>query len=581
MTKFNKVIKWCPIEIIIILILLFLNNNFLKNEDQKITITGDGVGYYDYLPSLFIYHDFPSKNCNSSDEFSERINNLNFYLDYKGHKLNKYPCGTAVFLSPFFYYAHLMANLHGFDKNGFSKPFQKSVFYAAIFYLFLALIFLRKFLSLFNLSWFNIAFIQVLAVFSTSLLNYTIYEPSFSHVYSFFAITTFMFLTKYFFLYKKPKYFLWACFLLGLVIILRQVNCLIILFIPFLAGSYKNLKDGIFIIFKKKSNLIIGFLIIISIISIQLLLWHYQTGKFFIYSYQGESFNFLNPAFFNILISYRKGLFVYAPITFISLFGCYIFIKNKHFYLFITWLIFFIILTYILSSWHSWEYGCSYGLRAYIDFYAIFFILLAIFIESINIWIKLFVIVISILTIPLDIIQTKQYKEYILHSYIMDEQKYWTVFLRLDDRFKGLVWKRTYTFNSQTTKNIFTKIIPDTRIEPNVNKQLFFEYSNNIKGFDRTNIIQVSFDNEFCSEQDERVELTINDSLNNKCYYYHNPPLIHFEENGLNKFQQGVYNYELESINKDNNKKICLKIFSKDKEVILKNIKIKFLEYHI
>jgi len=576
--KFNKIIKSYSIEFIIIFILIFSINNFFKNE--KVSITGDGVGYYDYLPSLFIYHDFPSKNYNNSSEFSERINNLVFYVKYKGNKLNKFPCGTAVLLYPFFGYAHLIATFQGYENNGYSKPYQRAIFYAAIFYLFLALVFLRKFLSLFKLSWINIAFVQILAVFSTSIINYTSYEPSFSHVYSFFAVNAFLFFTKSFFLHKKTKHFLWACLFIGLIIILRQINIIIILFIPFLAGSYENLKAGIYSIFRNKLILISGILIALSVISIQLFLWHYQTGKFFIYSYQGEGFNFLTPAFFNILISYQKGLFVYTPIVFISLFGGFIFIKNKKYFLFITWFSFFIILTYILSSWHSWVYGCSYGLRAYIDFYAVFFVLLAILIESLKIFFKSIIIAISILTIPVNIIQTKQYKEYILHSVSMDKQKYWTVFLRLNDRFKGLLWKRMYFFNPQTTKYIYSKIISDTRIEPNVNKQLFAEYSNNIIGFDNTSIIQVSFDNKFDSEQDARVELTIKDSLTDECYYYSNPPLIHYEEKGLNKFQQGIYNYELGNINKGSNKKICLTIFTKDKEVVLKNVKIIFLDYH-
>ena len=578
MTKINKIIKWCLIEFVIIFILIFSINNFFGKE--KVSITGDGVGYYDYLPSLFIYHDFPCKNSKSLDEFSERIKNLDFYVNYKDNKLNKYPCGTAVLLSPFFAYAHFAAIFKRYENTGYSKPYQISVYYAALFYLFLSLIFLRKFLKLFNLSWINIAIIQILTVFSTSIINYTYYEPAFSHVYSFFAITVFLFLTKSFFLNKKTKHFLLACGFLGLIIILRQINFIIIFFIPFLAGPFENLKEGIFRIFKSKLSLIIGVFTTLCIVSIQLFLWHYQTGKFFIYSYQGEGFNFLSPAFSNILISYKKGLFIYTPITFITIFGLYTFIKNKNIYLLLTWIFFFIILTYILSSWHSWEYGYSYGLRAYIDFYTVFFILLALLIENLKIWYSLPIIVISFLTVPINIIQTKQYKEYILHGYIMDKQKYWTVFLRLEDRFKGLLWKSAYSFNPQTTKNIYSQIISDTRIEPNINKQLFVEYSNNITGFDRTTIIQVSCDNEFDSEQDARAELTIKDSLTDECYYYANPPLIHYQEKGLDEFQQGLYNYELGTIKKGNNKKICLTICTKDKEVILKNIKINFLEYH-
>ncbi len=567
------------VELIIIFLLLFTYNNYLGYED--ITIKADGKGYYDYLPALFIYADFPYKNNIESTGYSDRVNKLAIYVEYKGNKINKYPCGTSVLLSPFFYYAHITAPFQGFENNGFTRPYQKSVFYAAIFYLFLALIFLRKLLSLYNLSGISIFLVQLFAVFSTSLTYYTNYEASFSHVYSFFAITTFLFFTKSYFLHKKIKHFLWACALLGLIVILRQINVIIILFIPFLAGSYKNLKVGIIKIIKNKWGLVEGVLLFSGIASIQLFLWYLQTGNFFVYSYQGEGFNFLSPAFISILFSYKKGLFIYTPILFISLISCFVFLKNKQFYLFFSWLIFFIILTYILSSWHCWVYGGSYGLRAYIDFYSVFFILLAILIDKLKIWSKLIIILISVLTIPVNIIQTKQYKEYILHWIDMDKEKYWNIFLRQEDRFKGILWKRKYFFNQQTTTNIYSISINDLQIESNVESDIYIEYSNNIDGFDKVNIIQVVLDNKFDTEQDALMELSIRDSLTHEVYYFHKLPLIHYWKEGLNKFHCGEYNYEFLPIVSENNKIIRLKIFTKDKEVVLKNLEINFLEYHL
>lgn len=575
MHKIKNFFKLGGGELLIIFALLFILNNFIGYE--KITIKSDGEGYYDYLPALFIYKDFP--NNLDSDNYSDRINNLGCYIKYKELKVNKYPCGTAVLLSPFFVFANLTATIQGYEKEGFSITYQKAVLYAAFFYLFLALFFLKKLLILYKIKRGNIFFVQIFTVFSTSLIQYVYSDAAFSHVYSFFAITAFLFLTKSYFINNITKTFLWACFFLGLIIILRQINCIIVLFIPFIAGSSENFKNGIKNLFCNKLTLFIGISVIFSIVFIQLFLWHYQTGSFFIYSYQGEGFNFLSPAFLKILISYRKGLFVYTPIVFLSLLGLYIFIKNKNYYQILSWLLFFIFLTYILSSWHSWEYGCSYGLRAYIDFYSVFFILLALLIESTKRWLKITIFLISFLTIPINLIQTKQYKEFILDWQNMDKHKYWTVFLKLDDRFKGLVWKRNYTFNSQTTKIKYSKIIPNIRIEPNFNKQIYVEYTNNINEFDKVNIIQVSFYNEFDSKQDAIIDLAIKDSLSNESYYYHNPPLIHFNETGLNQYQYGEYNYELGSINKENSKKIILTIYTRDKEVVLKNLKINFIEY--
>ena len=435
---------------------------------------------------------------------------------------------------------------------------------------------------MYHFSRLNIAIVQFLTVFSTSIINYTSFDPSFSHVYSFFAITAFLFFTKSYFLSQDKKHFLWACVFIGLIFLLRQINIIIILFVPFLAVSYANLKAGVLNILRNIPVAVIGIVISFSIVCIQLLLWHYQTGRFLVYSYQGEGFNFLSPSFSDVLFSYRKGLFVYTPIVFIALFGGCFLIKKKSYYLLLSWFAFFILLTYIVSSWHDWGYGCSYGQRAYIDFYPVFFILLAFLLEGLKFWLKLPVILISLLTVPVNIIQTRQYKVYILHWNEMDKQKYWEVFLKLEDRFKGLVWKKSLPVSDNgniAVQQLYSESIKDVVIPPNTNKEIYVKYSNVIGPFKNADIVQVAFENDFDSEQEAQVEFTIRDSLTNECYYYHNPPLIHFCEKGLNESQQGFYNYEINRFNDDKNRKIALVIVAKNKEVVLKKVKISFWGY--
>ena len=578
MVRPDNILKWCIGEALIVVALLFILNNYMGYE--KKTIKADGQGYYEYLPALFIYGDFPCRSDVESQRDYSRINEFGFYLEYKGERINKYPCGTAVLISPFFCYAHLTAKSSGFANDGFSRPYQNSVFYAAVFYLFLGLVFLRKLLKLYHLHWGNIFLMQFLIVFATSLVSYVNYDSAFSHVYSFFALTAFLFFVKAYFTHKQIKYFIWACVFLGLVIILRPVNVIIILFIPFLAGSFENLKAGIVIIFQRKWALISGLILTSCIVFLQLYLWHYQTGEYLVYSYQGEGFHFLAPAFFKILFSYQKGLFVYTPITFIALAGCLVLLKKKEFYLFFTWITFFVILTYVLSSWEFWTYGGSFGLRAYIDFYAIFFILLGLFIENVKTWLKLPIIMLSLLTVPVCLIQTKQYKEYILLWNSMDKYKYWTVFLRREERFRGIFWKKIYNFNSQTTKIIYSASIPDVKIGAHAEKELYTEYSNNIEGINNANIIQVKLANEFNLEQDAYTELYLKDTVTGKIYFFNMRPIIHYGNNEYNKFQLGEYNFEFSPVDTANVKRIYFKIHTINKEVEIKNIELNFLSYH-
>lgn len=183
-------------EILIIFIFIFLINNYIGNVDK--TIKADGVGYYDYLPSLFIHHDLIRKDIPVQKDsiLYDRIKSLKLYVDFGDFKVNKYACGTAVLQLPFFTYTYLTADLEGNNNDGYQKPFQKAVFYATVFYLFLSIFFLKKLLELFDIKRNTIILSQLLLVLATAVTHYTNYDAGFSHVYSLFAITAFFYFVR-------------------------------------------------------------------------------------------------------------------------------------------------------------------------------------------------------------------------------------------------------------------------------------------------------------------------------------------------------------------------------------------------
>ena len=121
-------------------------------------------------------------------------------------------------------------------------------------------------------------------------------------------------------------------------------------------------------------------LMFILVWSPQLIYWKYISGSFFYYSYPDEQgFFFLNPQLFDTLFSWRKGFFIYTPVMMFAFVGIgLLYKKQKGFF----WpiLIYFLVTWYIISSWWSWWYGGSFGLRPFIDSYAVFSIGLATFI---------------------------------------------------------------------------------------------------------------------------------------------------------------------------------------------------------
>jgi hypothetical protein len=357
-------------------ILLILPSVTKWGKTTETFISGDGLGYYAYLPAIYIYQDknFEFKWFNeayhkhySYDMFGE--NNNEFFVKYKNRTINKYYQGLSFLWTPFFLSAHVAAKFFDFPQDGFSYPYQLGILLATVCYLLLGLYYLRKLLrKMFHQEW--IALIIPIALFyGTYLLWYTFYLPSHSHVYSFTFITIFMYYLHCFFNEAEHKWtnFLWALFCFILICCLRPLNGLIGLtmfaFIP--NGFFKKpIKFEAF----KKQHFFILFLSAI-VLTNQLSILFIQTGTFFPDTYSNERFYFANPKLFYVLFSYHMGLFVYIPLAFLALFGIFYLDNLKQKILFP--LTFFIIV-YLYSAWWYWPITP----RTLVDFYVILAILL-------------------------------------------------------------------------------------------------------------------------------------------------------------------------------------------------------------
>jgi hypothetical protein len=157
-----------------------------------------------------------------------------------------------------------------------------------------------------------------------------------------------------------------------------------------------------------------------------------STDCFFVYSYGEETFDFWHPHFFDILFSYKKGLFLYTPLFLLSLIGLFPLWKNAKF-AFYAWLGFFIFFTYLVSSWWCWYYGGSFSSRVYVEMIPLFMLILGIGLDYFRKKTTKIVLTTTIfLLIVLCQIQTYQYRYYIIHWADMTEEKYWDVFLKIE-----------------------------------------------------------------------------------------------------------------------------------------------------
>lgn len=565
-------------EAVLMLCFILLLFKVIGVRDE--VISGDGVGYYDQLPSLFIHHDLHRKDAQegSRPEISDRIEKYDFYVDVNDHKVNKYPCGTALLELPFFLTAYFTTELEGTPEDGYQTPFHRAVLYSAFFYLFLTLLLLKRTLREFHIDKWTIVLLQGLLVFGTGVTHYASFDASYSHVYSLFAITGFFAFTRSYFRHQKIHYFLIASTFFGIVLLLRQANGLVLFFTPFLAGSPKALSEGIRKLFQKPFGILSGILIVFAIFSIQSSVWFLQTGSFLLYSYKGEGFDFADPAFYGVLFSYRTGLFLYTPLLLLAIGGIVWLLLKRELYMGLTWLFYFTLITYIFSSWWAWSFGCSFGHRAYVDHYTAFFIPIGLLLNGTKPALRGPLILLAMLTVPVNLIQTYQYRTMILHWCNMDRTKYWKIFLRTDEAFEGLVWNSKFEVSEYRPVRSFSlesvKVGPDR--EPRV---VWSKITDSILDFSETKAIKVEAKSPF--EADNRAKLGIRikgKGAGPKVLYHHEIFLIHLSHQALGKSHTGSEIFKTGSAAEKEAGRVELILRGDGEDRTLQDLKLTFLE---
>jgi len=421
------------ITIVVSAIILVWTSANLRWGDERWNknLANDAKGYYAYLPAIFIYHDlsFDYLTSYSDDDPTKNRGFVHRVDPHKEHVINKYFAGTSLAQMPFFFLGHITSWALNNPLDGYSSYYLIFIQVATIFYALLGQFLLFRILYQFNISKKINTLVIFSSIFGTNIFYYITIEPGMSHVYSFAFVTLFAYGFIRFFKRPSSTYFLIGMFALGMIILIRPIDILVVLSLPFLTGSLKKLKNGFKYLYQNVGITTGGLLIAFGIVSIQLIIYKIQTGDFLVYSYAGEGFDFKDPNIVNFIISYRKGFLVYTPIFFLSILGSYTLFRRSPFGFF-SLVIFLLIVIYILSSWWQWYYGGSFGSRAFIDYYVFMFIPLALWLEYGKL--KKFFVPLTFVFILVCQIQTFQYQYGYIHWSDMTKEWYWDNFLRID-----------------------------------------------------------------------------------------------------------------------------------------------------
>lgn len=328
-------------------------------------INSDGAHYYEYFVRIFITHDLSEGWI-------------------------KYPAGTTLLQLPFLFVAYAMSVILKVDlAGGHNVYFQAMVVFAGLCYSIWAFVMIYKMLKR-NYTG-RSALLTCIALFCGTMIPvYMMERASFSHIYGFFVSTAIMYYIIY---YEKQRENrkgrilrdVALGLLFGLASIIRSTN--VVMGFAYLFYRVTSIES-----FERRFKQVLCIRLLPQVLgftavySIQMILWRVMSGNWVLYSYTGESFDYLcNPKVLEVLFSDAKGLFIFSPILFIGILSMVFFGSENEEFRISQWLI-FIAVTYFISAWWCWWLGTAYSERMFCDVLCIFAIPLASFFNGLEVW---------------------------------------------------------------------------------------------------------------------------------------------------------------------------------------------------
>lgn len=406
-----------------------------KDKTNPYPIAWDVYGYFLYLPATFIYQDIGLENNIWLNAVRNKYNPSPTPYQYVKGKGSRqaivYNIGYSFIYAPGFLIAHYLAEPLGYAADGFSTPYQLSLVITAFLLTMIGLIMLRK-IALHFFSDTISALLLVAVIVGTNYFFQAVYDGTMPHNILF---TLNCFIIWYTIQWHKEKTFknsLLLALFIGLASICRPTELIWVL-LPLFWNVYdkKSLNEKLNVFKEKFSQLIIVAIILLVIVSIQSVYYKYSLGNFLEINLRSERFSFLDPNTIPFLFSYKKGWLLYTPIMVFAIAGFY-FLYKRNQTIWLSLFLFFVVNLFVVSNWECWWYGASFSQRPMVETYCMmafplgaFFSWIAENKKHIIQWI--FILLISFCVV-LNIFQTWQFLNYIIHSERMTKEYYWKVF---------------------------------------------------------------------------------------------------------------------------------------------------------
>lgn len=333
-----------------------------------------------HLPAKYIYNDVALKT-DWYKEINEKYDVTPTYFQIAkskhGGDIMRFYKGMSYIWTPAFFTAHLYAKSAGYPADGFSAPYQWALIIFGGLWCIIGFIATRKILLRFFDEKVTTLSLVVLLL-GTNLLYFVSWGNDVPHAYMFtlFALAI-LYTLKW---YEKPvfKNAVIMGIIMGLILSIRPSDILIAIIPIWYIFLYVSQGNGNFfhlrydLLKKILPQVALAAFIAALFLLPQILYYKKFGGEYFlnIYSEAGASFDFFNPKFAHVLFSFRKGWFIYSPLSLIGIAGLIFTYKKLREY-FWPAVIYLVLFTYVIAAFNSLV---SYGWRAFIESYAVLII---------------------------------------------------------------------------------------------------------------------------------------------------------------------------------------------------------------
>jgi hypothetical protein len=332
-------------------------------------IRSDGYNYYVYAPSLLIYHDLSLDrlaldwNGGPYPAFTGIIRS-----PATGRWMNRLPIGVALLMLPFIVVADLLTRWGNFPRDGFSFYYQHAAALSGLAYFLAGLAVLRQTLSRHFGDGVVLATLAAVT-WGTNLFHYAVYDGTFSHAFSFALICAFVDVVDRWWTMPERWHPPALGILLALIVLVRHTNGIVILLLPvWKMARWSDLRRRVGELSDRRGALLVIAGIAAVGVAPQLALYKWTTGQWLPnpYAIHGLGFTFASPHLFGALLSTERGLFFWSPVLLLAAAGAFVadrWASDVR----IAVAAFLAANAWVIASWSEWQYGASFGHRAFID----------------------------------------------------------------------------------------------------------------------------------------------------------------------------------------------------------------------